>query len=24
VGPDGCPVPQPEPEPVMEPKPFRG
>ena len=24
VGPDGCPVPAPEPEPVMEPKPFRG
>jgi OOP family OmpA-OmpF porin len=24
VGPDGCPVPPPEPEPVMEPKPFRG
>ena len=22
IGPDGCPVP--EPEPVMEPKPFRG
>jgi hypothetical protein len=24
VGADGCPVPAPEPEPVMEPKPFRG
>ena len=24
VGTDGCPVPAPEPEPVMEPKPFRG
>ena len=24
VGSDGCPVPAPEPEPVMEPKPFRG
>ena len=23
VGPDGCPVPAAEPEPVMEPKPFR-
>jgi outer membrane autotransporter protein len=24
VGADGCPVPAPEPEPVMEPKPYRG
>ena len=24
IGPDGCPVPAPEPEPVMEPKPYRG
>jgi hypothetical protein len=24
VGPDGCPVPVAEPEPVMEPKPYRG
>jgi outer membrane autotransporter protein len=25
IGPDGCPVPPaPEPEPVMEPKPYRG
>ena len=24
VGADGCPVPAPEPEPVMEPKPFKG
>ena len=24
VGIDGCPVPAPEPEPVIEPKPYRG
>ena len=24
IGPDGCPVPAPEPEPYLEPKPFRG
>jgi len=24
IGPDGCPVPAPEPEPVTEPKQFRG
>jgi hypothetical protein len=23
VGADGCPVPAPTPEPVMEPKPYR-
>ncbi len=24
IGPDGCALPAPEPEPVMEPKPFKG
>ena len=24
IGADGCPLPAPEPEPVVEPKPFRG